>query len=207
MSTKAERKRQEAQKKKIGFCVRIVCVRALLAAGFWYYYGDSEENPGDSFEVNKSERDPGYSYNDQNVKKDSSKSVDDIKSQEKNADNINMAQAYQNNSGTVYQESAQQGPDDTLVADPDNDGNAIQDAEVGNDNISNGPSVTSEGKININTASVSELCKLNGIGEKRANDIIEYRENHGGFKKIEDIMKVKGIKQGIFSKIKDEITC
>ncbi|MBO4781544.1 MAG: helix-hairpin-helix domain-containing protein [Lachnospiraceae bacterium] len=64
-----------------------------------------------------------------------------------------------------------------------------------------------EGRIDINSADVTELTKLNGIGEKRARDIIEYRENNGPFEKIEDIMKVKGIKQGIFSKIKDNIYC
>ena len=63
------------------------------------------------------------------------------------------------------------------------------------------------GRLNINTAGRAELIKLNGIGEKRANDIIEYREKNGGFTRIEDIMKVKGIKQGIFSKIKDYIYC
>ena len=65
--------------------------------------------------------------------------------------------------------------------------------------------VDSEGRLNINYATVEELCKLNGIGEKRASDIVDYRETSGGFKKIEDIMKVKGIKQGVFSKIKDYI--
>ena len=63
------------------------------------------------------------------------------------------------------------------------------------------------GRIDINSAGLKELTSLNGIGEKRARDIIEYRENNGPFEKIEDIMKVKGIKQGIFSKIKDNIYC
>ena len=61
------------------------------------------------------------------------------------------------------------------------------------------------GKININTASLSELISLPGIGEKRAQKIIEYREKIGGFKNTEDIMKVKGIGEGIYTKIKDII--
>ena len=61
------------------------------------------------------------------------------------------------------------------------------------------------GRLNINVAGKQELMKLNGIGEKRAQDIIDYREQNGGFKSIEEIMKVKGIKQGIFSKLKDQI--
>jgi len=62
------------------------------------------------------------------------------------------------------------------------------------------------GKININTASAEELDTLPGIGRATAADIIEYREKHGKFKKIEDIMKVTGIKENKFNKIKDYIT-
>jgi competence protein ComEA len=61
------------------------------------------------------------------------------------------------------------------------------------------------GKININTASLSELISLPGIGEKRAQKIISYRDKAGNFKKTKDIMKVKGIGEGIFTKIKDMI--
>ncbi len=60
--------------------------------------------------------------------------------------------------------------------------------------------------VNINTAGSAELMTLPGIGESRAAWIIEYREKNGPFKKIEDIMKVKGIKEGIFAKIKDRIS-
>ncbi len=63
------------------------------------------------------------------------------------------------------------------------------------------------GRIDINSAGIKELTRLNGIGEKRAKDIIEYREKNGPFTRIEDIMKVKGIKDGIFNKIKDDIYC
>ncbi len=63
-----------------------------------------------------------------------------------------------------------------------------------------------QGKVNINTASEKELMTLKGIGESRAKDIIAYREKHGRFSKIEDIMQVPGIKDGAFQKIKDDIT-
>lgn len=62
------------------------------------------------------------------------------------------------------------------------------------------------GLVNINTASKEELMTLSGIGEARAEDIIRCREESGGFKKIEDIMKVPGIKNAAFQKIKDSIT-
>ena len=63
-----------------------------------------------------------------------------------------------------------------------------------------------DGKVNLNTASEEELQTLSGIGETRAKSIIEYRENNGGFQSIEDLMKVEGIKEGVFEKIKDRIT-
>lgn len=66
-----------------------------------------------------------------------------------------------------------------------------------------------EGKepvVNLNTASKEELMTLSGIGESRAEDIIRYREENGGFQNIEDIMKVSGIKDAAFQKIKDRIT-
>ena len=61
-------------------------------------------------------------------------------------------------------------------------------------------------KVNLNTATKDELMTLKGIGEARAADIISYRETHGGYKSIEDIMKVPGIKDAAFQKIKDDIT-
>lgn len=65
---------------------------------------------------------------------------------------------------------------------------------------------SSSGKININTASVQELMTLTGIGEAKASDIISYREEHGPFSETSDIMKIQGIKEGIYNKIKDKIT-
>ncbi|WP_367568958.1 helix-hairpin-helix domain-containing protein [Lacrimispora sp.] len=61
-------------------------------------------------------------------------------------------------------------------------------------------------KINLNTATKEELMTLRGVGEAKAADIIGYRESHGGFQKIEDIMKISGIKEAAFQKIKDDIT-
>ncbi|MCR4651105.1 MAG: helix-hairpin-helix domain-containing protein [Lachnospiraceae bacterium] len=63
----------------------------------------------------------------------------------------------------------------------------------------------SKGLININTAGEEQLTTLTGIGKSRAASIIAYREEHGGFATIEDIMKVPGIKQSSFNKIKDKI--
>ena len=63
----------------------------------------------------------------------------------------------------------------------------------------------SNGKININTAGVEELVKMERIGEKYAQRIIEYREKNGPFEKPEDIMKVKGIGSKIWELNKERI--
>lgn len=65
---------------------------------------------------------------------------------------------------------------------------------------------TGGGKININTASKDELMTLTGVGESKANDIIAYREQNGGFKSIEELMNIPGIKEGVYSRLSDSIT-
>lgn len=62
------------------------------------------------------------------------------------------------------------------------------------------------GKVSINTATKTELMNLNGIGESKATDIINYRNENGLFQSIEDIKKVSGIGDKLFEKIKDQIT-
>lgn len=69
-----------------------------------------------------------------------------------------------------------------------------------------GIGIASNGKVNINTASKEDLMTITGIGETRAESIITYRQDIGVFQKIEDIMNVSGIKEGLYSKIKDQIT-
>ena len=62
------------------------------------------------------------------------------------------------------------------------------------------------GRININTAGIDLLTKLPGIGQTRAEAIIAYRDEHGNFSRVEDIMKVSGIKNALFEKMRDDIT-
>ncbi len=62
-----------------------------------------------------------------------------------------------------------------------------------------------DGLVNINTATVSELTTLPGIGESRAKDVIAYREEHGGFSSIEEVKEISGIKDAVFEKIRDKI--
>jgi comEA protein len=61
-------------------------------------------------------------------------------------------------------------------------------------------------KVNINTASLAELQKLPRIGPQIAQRILDYRKENGNFKKIEEILKVRGIGEKVFSQLKDLIT-
>jgi len=56
------------------------------------------------------------------------------------------------------------------------------------------------GSINLNKADVKTLAQLNGVGEKKAEAIIAYRESNGGFKSVNDLVKVKGIGEKILDK-------
>jgi len=61
--------------------------------------------------------------------------------------------------------------------------------------------------VNINKADAAAMQHyLAGIGEKKAKSIVKYRKDNGDFKEIEDIMEVKGIGEGIFKKIKSDIS-
>ena len=63
----------------------------------------------------------------------------------------------------------------------------------------------SDGRINLNTATAEELMTLPGIGSSKAESIIAYREEHGAFSDISELMQIPGIKEGVFSKIKEKI--
>jgi len=61
-------------------------------------------------------------------------------------------------------------------------------------------------KVNINTAGVDELVTLPGIGKAYAERIVEYRQKNGPFKKVEDIINVRGIGEKTFERIKERLT-
>lgn len=87
--------------------------------------------------------------------------------------------------------------------------NNSNDNEINtSDNVeNNNVEITKDnGLININTASVSELSTLPGIGEKKAQAIIDYRNENGYFNNIEDIKNISGIGDATYEKFKDLIT-
>lgn len=75
----------------------------------------------------------------------------------------------------------------------------------GTANVGASQSSQSSGRVNINTATAEQLKTLSGIGDKRANDIVQYRESNGGFKTIEDLKNVSGIGDGIYKNICNDI--
>ena len=85
------------------------------------------------------------------------------------------------------------------LANPSGEG--IQDSQS-----LQGGSVSSEGKVNLNTATAEELMSLDGVGEATAEKILAYRQEHGSFSSIEEIKEVSGIGDKKFEAMKDSLT-
>jgi len=60
--------------------------------------------------------------------------------------------------------------------------------------------------VNINTATKEELTTLKGVGDKRAQEIIDYRKKNGNFKSVDELEKVPGIGPGLMKQIRSEVT-
>jgi competence protein ComEA len=78
-------------------------------------------------------------------------------------------------------------------------------ASISQTGVDAGSSQSGSDRVDINTAGPEELTNIPGIGQSKASAIVSYRQEHGRFEKPEDLMKITGIKQGIFNKIKDYI--
>ena len=116
--------------------------------------------------------------------------------------NINLA-AKLSDGDKVYIPSVEE--EKSLGNQNNNNVNTVVKHTNNGNNLNNNVSITKNNKININTANISELKQITGIGESTANKIIDYRQNVGKFKKIEDIKEVKGIGDSKFESLKNKI--
>jgi competence protein ComEA len=66
--------------------------------------------------------------------------------------------------------------------------------------------VAAAASVNVNTATKEELTSIKGIGDKRAQEIIDYRKKNGDFKSVDDLEKVPGIGPGIMKQIRSQVT-
>jgi comEA protein len=78
--------------------------------------------------------------------------------------------------------------------------------QISQSSIPNSKKPVVEGKININTANIEELVKLPGIGPKKAQSIIDYRNKNGKFSTVDDILNVEGIGEKTLEKLRNYIT-
>jgi competence protein ComEA len=85
-------------------------------------------------------------------------------------------------------------------------GIAAQADQRGSERTTSAAKASSSGPLNLNTATVAQLEALPGIGKSVAERILQYREKSGGFKKVEDLMNVRGIGEKSFLKLKPLIT-
>ena len=69
-----------------------------------------------------------------------------------------------------------------------------------------GEKQSKDGKVNLNTATEAELQTISGIGQKRAQDIIAYREEKGKFQSVDELKNVSGIGQKTLEKLKEHVT-
>ncbi|MCQ2495962.1 MAG: helix-hairpin-helix domain-containing protein [Lachnospiraceae bacterium] len=198
MKSKAEKKLSEKREKLFKKIKNLVALVLFGLAGGIYFFGSRPEtkelkiNAGEAVEENVQNAGKAYEENIQNAGKEA------------------VVRSLNNYVSENIRDKAdtQQGTTVDYVSETDNmSGNPGKQSEnngnSGNDDRKKDKKAS--GRININTATKAELCTLTGIGPAKADKIISFREERGGFEKIEELMQVPGIKEGTFNKIRDKI--
>ena len=91
------------------------------------------------------------------------------------------------------------------VANKDENVSVLDQTGTGQVSDKGGQAVSKDGKINLNTATSEQLQTISGIGAKRTEDIIAYRESHGGFQSVDDLKNVSGIGDKTLDKIRESL--
>lgn len=122
-------------------------------------------------------------------------------------DVVNLAGGFTENAAREIVNLARPLVDGEQIYVPTKEEAASEGYSIQSENSGDTLDTSTEGrKININTATIEELTTLPGIGQAKAQSIINYRDTNGKFSSIEELMQIEGIKSGVFNKIQEYIT-
>lgn len=121
-------------------------------------------------------------------------------------DAIQHASGFTEQADTSAINQAQKLHDQSQVFVPDKNNSSTASNTAQTTAVNTDKSTTNSKTINLNTADVTELQNLPGVGPKKAELIIQYRQEKGSFSKIEDLTEVQGIGEKTFAKIKSQFT-
>ncbi|NLY79783.1 MAG: comEA protein [Lysinibacillus sp.] len=131
--------------------------------------------------------------------------VYELSSDDRIIDAIQMAGGYLEDADTKYINHAQKLQDEMVIYIPKK-GESFEEPPSAQFITQVSSTSKQDNKVNINTADESELTTLSGIGPSKAKAIIQYREEYGPYKTIEELKNVSGIGEKTFEKLKDSIT-
>lgn len=109
----------------------------------------------------------------------------------------------QNQPNQQNQPSSQENPSSSSSLATE--GGSSETSQIANADSAQNPSQSAGNKVNLNTAQKADLMKLTGIGDKKADQILAYRQQHGRFKTIDEIKQVSGIGDKTFLSLKDQL--
>lgn len=122
------------------------------------------------------------------------------------ADAINLASGLNRSADRKHVDLARKLSDQQTVYIPVKGEIKTQPGSANNTGSSGDSGATDNGKVNLNQANQNQLQSINGIGEKRAEKILDYRKGHGNFHQIDDLKKISGIGDKFLDNIKSKVT-
>ena len=203
--------------------IMLLVVCALIAGGIFYIFTNSP-NPAETLSVenlsSSSTKSSVSKFNSSSSEKNKNEIMVDLKgavvkpnvyhisSDERLVDLIRQAGGFTDQADQKSINLSAKLKDEEVIYVPklgESSSSESTDSPISS-SVSNQISTTSGPKVNINKADLTELQKLTGIGQKKAQDIIDFRMKNGDFKSIEDLGKVSGFGDKTLEKLKDEIS-